>query len=144
MRHAITILAFLMLSTIVSATSAVRGPDGTLQINENGDKFYTVGCNERSLHITFLRSKSHADPFYAELAIRQVDTLKMLNISAELNKLFLSDDYGTEFKLSCFDNNNFIGMHIPHTSNPKQDLHLMIMDDGRVVDGYNLTAHGIK
>lgn len=58
---------------------------------------------------------------------------------------FLEESHNVQdLKASCFADGTFIGLHVPHNNDTSKARYLILTDEGRVIDGYNLSGYALQ
>ena len=140
-RIIIATLVLLLSASNAYATKMIRNADGSIQVAPTADSFQSFKCGKRSVQIL---SSQNAEDLLFFVSVDKDETILSLDFSKDISKLMMENEYTSNFTLKCLSDKNFIAVHIPHIKNESEDLHLMLMDDGRVMDGYDLTGHVIE
>jgi len=133
----------LLLSDFAFATKMVRDKHGNLVV-QNQQILKTIKCGNRNVHLLADESNSLSSSLILEISYTNFEKVSEINFSETINE-FLSPEYSlSKLKVECFAGKTYVGLYVPHKFESSRNRYLMLLDDGRVLDGYNLTGHAIK
>lgn len=130
----------IALPNIAHSAKMKRDLEGNLVVDQAED-LLVFPCGEQNAHV--LKGKNTDDLVFI-VTVKSEGETKSLDFSGKLSVILEDENYSTSFELKCFSDKTFIWVHIAHKDDASKDLHLKLMNDGRIIDGYNLTANGFE
>lgn len=134
-------IVFALIPIIVSASPMKRNNDGKLVVSENGFSRNKLICNTQFIQVLYggeLTSDSGYTFEYAYMG-RIPPTFK--DITNSISD-FVEDEHDMKaLELKCLPSEEKIGIFIPSQSEDIKALYIMVIKDGRVINGYSLSGH---
>lgn len=138
------ILAFVQAAPITSHSSTMKvDKNGELLVKDEGFLRKSLKCKKQWVEVVYGGTLTAKTGYTIEYANLGNENPQLLDITSRVAN-FIGDTHDlSSLELKCLPSEEKVGIFIPSNDDEISQIYIMIMKDGRVMNGYNLSGHDI-